>query len=147
MEAMKGKVLIVNKFYYPRGGDCVCAINLGRLLRDNGYETAVFAMDYSENISCEWSSYFASNVDFSGGIKNKLHAFKRILGLGDIRKSFLKILDDFDPDIVHLHNIHSYLSPVLAVLAHERGKKVVWTLHDYKLVCPAYNLHVSWRSL
>ena len=28
---MKQKVLIVNKFYYPRGGDCIVAMNTEKL--------------------------------------------------------------------------------------------------------------------
>lgn len=96
-------------------------------------------MDYPENIPTQWSSYFAPRVDFSsGGIRESLAAVKRIMGLGDINESFNRILDDFRPDVVHLNNIHSYLSPRLAQLAKRRGIKVVWTLHDYKLICPAY---------
>lgn len=45
---------------------------------------------------------------------------------------------DFRPDVVHLNNIHTQLSPVIAKIAHERGARVVWTLHDTKLVCPCY---------
>ena len=41
--------------------------------------------------------------------------------------------------MVHLNNIHSQLSPIIAQIAHERGIKVVWTLHDYKLLCPRYD--------
>ncbi|MBD5312802.1 MAG: glycosyltransferase family 4 protein [Bacteroides sp.] len=139
MRNMKPRVLIVNKFYYPRGGDCVCVLNLERLLGLHGYETAVFSMDYSENIPSEWSPYFASGIDFSGSVSRKVDAVRRMLGFGDIRKSFLRILDEFNPDIVHLHNIHSYLSPQLALMARKRGKRVVWTLHDYKLICPSYS--------
>ena len=50
-----------------------------------------------------------------------------------------KILNDFRPDIVHFHNIHSYLSPVVVKLAKEHGCRTVWTLHDYKLLCPRYD--------
>lgn len=139
MEQMKNRVLIVNKFYYPRGGDCICAMNLERLLDEKDFDTAVFSMDYPENMTSEWSAYFASQVEFSGSVSKKLKAMKRIFGMGDIRDSFSRILDDFAPDIVHLHNIHSYLSPQLAAMARKRGMKVVWTLHDYKLICPSYN--------
>lgn len=135
---MKPRVLIVNKFFYPRGGDCVCTINLERLLRENGHATAVFSMDYPENIESGWNGYFASEVDFSGSLPKKAKAFRRMMGQGDISKSFNKILDEFKPDIVHLNNIHSYLSPQLALIAKQRGIKVVWTLHDYKLICPSY---------
>ena len=37
------RVVIVTKFYYRRGGDCVAAIGLERMLRDRGHEVAVFA--------------------------------------------------------------------------------------------------------
>lgn len=136
---MKPKVLIVNKFYYPRGGDCTVAMQLEQLLTAAGCKTAIYAMQYPENVETAWNSYFASRVDFGAGAAGKLRAVLRILGLGDIRRSFRRILDDFRPDVVHLHNIHSYLSPVLASIAHRRGIRVVWTLHDYKLVCPSYS--------
>lgn len=29
------KVLLANKFYYRRGGDCVCTLNLEQLLKDH----------------------------------------------------------------------------------------------------------------
>ena len=38
------RILLVNKFYYPRGGDCICMINLEALLRRLGYEVAVYSM-------------------------------------------------------------------------------------------------------
>ena len=134
----KKRILIANKFYYPRGGDCVVAMNLEQLLREQGHEVAVFAMQHPENVESGWNGYYASQVDFAGSIGNKVRAAKRLMGWGDIKTSFNRILDDFEPDIVHLHNIHSYLSPVLAKIAKCHGCRVVWTLHDYKLVCPSY---------
>ena len=134
----KKRVLIVNKFYYPRGGDCVVAMNLERLLKEQGHDVAVFAMQHEENIDSGWNSYYVSQVSFTGGVGAKIAAARRIMGWGDIKRAFNKILNDFNPDIVHLHNIHSYISPIVAQLAKKRGCKVVWTLHDYKLVCPSY---------
>ena len=134
----KKRVLIANKFYYPRGGDCIVAMNLERLLKAQGHDVAVFAMQYPENVDSGWNHYYPSQVDFAGSLGNKIKAAKRLMGWGDISASFNKILDDFKPNIVHLHNIHSYLSPVLAKIAKKRGCRVLWTLHDYKLVCPSY---------
>lgn len=135
----KPKVLIVSKFYYRRGGDCVYALNLEQLLRDSGHDVAVFAMRYPDNLPSEWDKYWPSQIDFSGSAADKLAAVGRTLGLGEVRKCFGRLLDDFRPDVVHLNNIHSYLSPVVAEMAHKRGIRVVWTLHDYKLICPAYS--------
>ena len=48
------RILLVNKFYYPRGGDCIYTINLESLLKKHGHETAIFAMDYHRNIETPW---------------------------------------------------------------------------------------------
>lgn len=114
-------------------------INLETLLRRLGYDVAVYSMDYPQNMPCKTSRYFASEVSFSGGLAAQAKAAYRLLGEGDIKRSFQRILDDFRPDIVHFHNIHSYLSPIIVKLAHEMGCRTVWTLHDYKLLCPSYN--------
>lgn len=137
------RVLIVNKFYYPRGGDCVCAMNLETMLQNAGYETAFFSMRYPENVASPDDKYFATEVSFGGGIGNKINALKRVFGIGDIRNSFSKMLHTFKPDVVHFHNIHSYLSPIIVHMAHEAGARTVWTLHDYKLICPAYSCRRS----
>ena len=133
------RVLLVNKFYYPRGGDCVVVINTEKLLRENGVEVQVFAMDYPQNLPAHYQDYFPSQVSFGGGVSKQWQALQRTLGKGDVKDRFNAVLDDFKPDVVHLHNIHSYLSPVVGELAHQRGIRVVWTLHDYKLLCPRYD--------
>lgn len=133
------KVLIVNKFYYNRGGDCVCTLSLEQLLRENGHETAVFAMRYNENFDTPWSRYFAPEVSFAGGIGEKLKAAQRIFGGSGVKTAFARLLADFKPDIVHFNNIHSYLSPAIVEMAKKAGARTVWTLHDYKLICPSYS--------
>ncbi|ROS81633.1 glycosyltransferase [Muribaculaceae bacterium Isolate-042 (Harlan)] len=133
------RVLVVNKFYYRRGGDCVYTLNLEHMLRSAGHEVAVFAMRYPLNESADWEDYFPTEVSFSGSLTQKLRAVRRMLGSDDVASCFTALLNDFRPEIVHLNNIHSYLSPALASIAHALGIKVVWTLHDYKLLCPSYS--------
>lgn len=125
------KILLANKFYYRRGGDCIYMLNLEKLLKAHGHEVAVFAMDYLENLDTSWKKYFPKNM-------SKLMAFTRPFGDGEVKSKFSQLLNDFKPDVVHLNNIHTQLSPLIAKLAHEYGAKVVWTLHDTKLVCPSY---------
>ena len=126
------RILLSNKFYYRRGGDCIYMLNLEQLLKAHGHEVAVFAMDYTENIDTPWRKYFPRNM-------SKLMALTRPFGSHEVKRKFSKLLDDFRPDVVHLNNIHTQLSPVIAELAHIRGIRVVWTLHDYKLLCPRYD--------
>lgn len=132
------RILLVNKYYYNRGGDCVCTINLEELLKKNGHRVAVFAMQFPHNLPTVWDKYFPSEIKFKPGL-GMIEAFNRPFGSSEVIKKFNRLLDDFCPDIVHVHNIHSQLSPVIVELAHKRGIKVVWTLHDYKLLCPRYD--------
>ena len=132
------KILLSNKFYYRRGGDCVCTINLEELLKRKGHEVAIFAMQYPDNIETPWSKYFPGEVKFKPGL-GMLEALLRPFGTNEVKRKFTALLDDFCPDIVHLNNIHSQLSPVIAEIAHQKGIKVIWTLHDYKLLCPRYD--------
>ncbi|WP_455673044.1 glycosyltransferase [Phocaeicola sp.] len=132
------KILLANKFYYRRGGDCVCTINLEELLKAHGHEVAIFAMQHPDNLPTPWSKYFPSEIKFKPG-PGMIEAFMRPFGTSEVKKKFNALLNDFKPDVVHLNNIHSQLSPIIAELAHQRGIKVIWTLHDYKLICPRYD--------
>ena len=125
------RILLCNKFYYRRGGDCIVTLNLEHLLKTHGHEVAIYAMQYSENQTSVWNKYWPSNM-------SKLDALFRPFGVRRVKKGFSQLIEDFKPDVVHLNNIHTQLSPVIAKIAHEQGIRVVWTLHDTKLVCPCY---------
>jgi glycosyltransferase involved in cell wall biosynthesis len=90
-------------------------------------------------LDSEYSGYFPAQVDFNKrSIRRFVSLLVRPFGSPEVRRKFTRLLDDFRPDIIHLNNIHSQLSPVIAMIGHKRKIPVVWTLHDYKLVCPAY---------
>lgn len=67
-----------------------------------------------------------------------LHALKtRLLdmqGFGSraATKKFLEKVDEYDPDIIHLHNLHGYYINIKLLFQYlkQRESKVVWTLHD-----------------
>jgi len=116
-------------------------MQLKSLLEQHGHKVAVFAMQYPDNLSNEFSEYWPSKVDFEKRNPKKLfEALRRPLGVKEVETQWIKLLADFNPDIIHLHNIHSQLSPIIARIAKKQGIPVFWTLHDYKLVCPAYVL-------
>lgn len=132
------RIIIANKFYYRRGGDCVYTLNLEQLLKAHGHEVATFAMQYAENLPSKWSKYWPSEVRFKPG-PGMVEALRRPFGTREVKRKFLALLDDFQPDVLHMNNIHSQLSPMMAEMAHERGVRVVWTIHDQKLLCPRYD--------
>lgn len=134
------RILLANKFHYPRGGDCIHALELERLLKAAGHAVAFFAMACPANEPSEWQRFFPPEVAFSPRAPAKmLKGLVRPFCAPGVRRRFDRLLDEFRPDVVHLHNIHTQLSPVIAQAAKERGLRVVWTLHDYKLLCPRYD--------
>lgn len=74
-----------------------------------------------------------------------LHALKARLsdkaGFGSRRatEKFIRWVKRYNPDMIHLHNIHGYYINVEVLFGYLRtcGKKIVWTLHD----CWAFTGH------
>ncbi len=126
------RILLSNKFYYRRGGDCIYMLSLEQLLKDYGHEVAMYSMQYPDNLPSEWDTFWPTGM-------TKVDAIVRPFGVQQVKDGFNRLIDDFKPDVVHLNNIHTQLSPVIAEIAHKKGIKVVWTLHDYKLLCPRYD--------
>lgn len=134
------KILLANKFYYYRGGADIHAIDLESLLKEKGHEVCFFSMQHPLNRSSDYSDFFPSEVDFNRRSARKMvSVITRPFGTREVRQKFIELLRLFKPDIVHLHNIHTQLSPALAVISHDHQIPVVWTLHDHKLVCPRYD--------
>ena len=134
------KILLANKFYYRRGGAEVYMINLEELLKDKGHDVAVFAMQHPQGIESPFSKYFPSAVEYGKTNAKQLRLLvTRPFGTKEVQRKFTALLDSFQPDVVHFNNIHSQLSPVIAQIAYERGVRIIWTIHDYKMLCPRYD--------
>ncbi len=134
------RIILSNKFYYTRGGSDIYMIELERVLKEHGHEVAVFSMQHPLNKKSEFERFFPGEVDLNNKNLGKLiPSLLRPFGSAEVRIKFNKLLDDFKPDIVHLNNIHSQLSPIISILARKLNVPVIWTLHDHKLLCPRYD--------
>ena len=86
------------------------------------------------------------DMDFSAGIMKNLKAPLRIIYNRQARKEIRKVLDNFQPDIVHLNNIQFHLTPSIILEINQWRKqtekkcKIIYTAHDYQLVCPSHGL-------
>ncbi len=60
-------------------------------------------------------------------------------------KGLIKKIRDFDPDIIHIHNLHGWFLniPLLFDFFAEYGKPIVWTLHD----CWAFTGHCTFYTM
>ena len=135
------RILLSNKFYYPKGGDCIYTMELEKLLIKNGHEVAIFTQQHPKNKKSKYSRYWPSGIDYSQvSFSNIKEQICRPIKSNQVADNFARLIRDFKPEIVHLNNIHSQISPIIAQIAYENNIPIIWTLHDYKLLCPSYSL-------
>jgi glycosyltransferase involved in cell wall biosynthesis len=135
------RVLLCSNFYYRRGGDGAYLLALQALLERHGHETAVFSMRHPLNLPCPQEKYFVEFLDYAelNRNKNPLNAAKvlgRSIWSRQARRNIGRLIADWKPDVAHFQNIHAYLTPSILGPLKAAGIPVVWTLHDFKLLCP-----------
>ena len=134
------KILEINKYNYPKGGADRHFLDVVLLLESKGHEVAVFSMNNPKNEPSKWNQYFASYVGYNN---NDSTLFQKIIGIFRIfysfeaRRKISKLLDDFQPDIVHLHNIYHQISFSIISEIKKRNIPIIMTVHDYHLISPS----------
>ncbi|MGV1060041.1 glycosyltransferase family 4 protein [Clostridium perfringens] len=137
----KIKVLMVNKFFYIKGGSETYLFALKKLLAEGGVETIDFSMKDRKNFASNYSDYFIENIDYSEKniFKKFLYASKIIYNFESYKK-MKKLLEDTNPDIVHLHLFQHQISPSIIKAIKEKHIPIVYTVHDLKPVCLNYKM-------
>lgn len=135
------KILMVNKFLYPRGGSESYMLKLAEELKAQGHEVEYFGMYDEENTVGNSLGLYTSNMDFhSTGLSRFLYPFK-ILYSREANRKIGKVLDDFKPDVVHMNNINFQLTPSIIYAVKKRNIPLVQTVHDYQMICPNHLLY------
>lgn len=143
------KILLVNKFLYPKGGAETYLFKLGETLEKYGHAVQYFGLENEKNTVSNSAGQYVSHMDLTGGIINNLTAPLRIIYSSEAERKITKVLNDFEPDVVHMNNIQFYLTPSIIVAVHKYRKKtgrkvkIVYTAHDYQLICPSHGLFDS----
>ncbi len=135
------KILMVNKFLYPRGGAETYVFDLAEHLAQKGHEIAFFGMKDSRNIHGNQLGIGAKNAEFREfSMQQVLYPFRIIYSL-DARRKMEEILAHFKPDYVHLNNINFHLTPSIIYAIKRKGIPMIQTLHDFQLICPNHMLY------
>lgn len=138
------RVLLVNKFHYRKGGAETYNFALAEGLRAAGNDVAFFSMKHPNNFPCEQEMYFVTQREYNGGTSFLKMARDgvNLIYSREAREKFDALLRDFRPDIIHMSNVHRQitLSILDAPYLREHRVPVVYTAHDYILVCPAYTM-------
>lgn len=88
------------------------------------------------------------SIKIGSNLDNYMHVLKtRVFdkhGFGSVSSTmkFIEDVKEYDPDIIHLHNIHGYYINIEILFNYlkEANKPVIWTLHD----CWAFTGHCAY---
>lgn len=135
------KILMINVVCGIRSTGRICT-DLATALEEQGHEVKIA---YGrEEVPKQYQKYA---VRIGNDLDVKLHALKARLfdaagfGSKQVTKKFIEWVKEYDPDVIHLHNIHGYYINIEVLFDYLRtcGKKIIWTLHD----CWAFTGHTA----
>lgn len=114
------RILIIHNRYGKFSGEESVLESEKLLLEKNGNEVQGYFRS-SEEMSGFWSKV---NAFFSG--------FYNYRSVSEIKKLLL----NFKPEIVHIHNLYPFVSPAVLGVIHRHNIPIVMTVHNYRLICP-----------
>ena len=135
------KVLQINSVCGIRSTGRICT-DIADILKENGDECRVaYGRESVPELYNDIAVRIGNNVDvnchalMSRVFDNTGHGSK------NATKKFLKWVDDYNPDVIHLHNLHGYYINLELLFQYLKKvqKPVVWTLHD----CWAFTGHCA----
>lgn len=136
------RVLMINVVCGIRSTGRICT-DLATELEKQGHEVKIA---YGREMVPEQFQKYA--VKIGSDIDVKIHAIRARLfdgmgfGSGKATKKFIKWIEKYNPDVIHLHNIHGYYINIEILFNYLRtcDKKIIWTLHD----CWAFTGHSAY---
>ncbi|ELC8330631.1 glycosyltransferase family 4 protein [Clostridium perfringens] len=137
------KILFVNKFLHPNGGSETYIFKLGDYLKKQGHDVEYFGMEHEGRCVGNRVNVYTKDMDFHDASKlDKLSYPIKTIYSREARKKIRLVLNDFQPDVIHLNNFNYQLTPSM-ILEIQKWKKqtgnkckIVFTAHDYQLICP-----------
>ena len=125
------KVLLINNCFFRRGGSEAVFFGTADLLREMGHDVVFFSIEDDQNIHTDRHEYFIGR----GG---RLSQMKDYFSNTKAAKVIEEIIVKEKPDIAHAHLLWGGIGPSIFSVLKKYGIPLVHTVHDYRMVCPAY---------
>ncbi len=133
------KVLMINNYHFRKGGADAVYFNTAELLKQNGHEVYFFSAKSAETIPCETEKYFTTSHNFRKlSIGKKISSTPSFIYNRDAYNKLMLLLSEIKPDIVHIHLFMGGLTSSILTALKNKKIPVVHSVHDYRLICPAY---------
>lgn len=136
------RILLCSSHWHERGGDTTLLFLEAEAMRARGHEVVPFSTRHPDNLRSPWEARWPSMVDARGarGLR-RISQFASAVHNRDAASAIASLADHVRPDVAHLHHVHRHLTPSIVGALRSRRVPVLWTLHDYELVCPAGTLY------
>lgn len=110
------KILFIHNQYRQHGGEDVAVELETNLLKEKGHEVELLLF---------------SNQETAGALRSGMNAvYNRAAA-----KKVTQAIQQFKPDIVHVHNWFFTASPSIFYAAHKQRVPVIMTIHNYRFIC------------
>lgn len=141
------KILMVNKFLYPNGGSETYMFKLGAYLKSIGHEVEYFGMEHEGRCVSNSLDLYTEAMDFhnSSALKKLKLSFKTVYSR-EARNKMKKLLDKFEPDVVHLNNFNFQLTPSIIYAVKGKNIALVETVHDCQIACPNHRMYIEQKN-
>ncbi len=126
------KVLLINNFHYRKGGSETVYFNTGKMLEEAGHEVVWFSLADAKNLPCPQADYFAPRG------RGPLSRLRNYFYNKAVAQRLDALLEAEKPDIAHVHLIWGGVGAAIFGPLQRHGVPLVHTVHDYRMVCPAY---------
>ena len=135
------KILVINKFYWRKGGSEAVFFKEMELLEAHGHAVVPFSMQHPNNEHSPYEQYFVKNVDYDDvKLVNKLFAAGKVIFSIEARRMLKSLLDHESVNVAHFHIFQHQISPSVFGLLTAKKIPLVLTLHDLKPICPNYKM-------
>lgn len=132
------KVLQINVFNYRKGGSEAVYFSTTELLKQHGTEVVNFALKWSNNIKSTYEEYFPESKETRHGIlkpvKNVLNYFNNT----EAARKLDRLIEEEQPDLAQVHLIWGQITGSILPVLKRHGIPVIFTIHEYRIICPAY---------
>ena len=106
-------------------------VDIYHALKKSGHEGKIY---YGRRTAPEGveAEFFGSNLDMGFHVLNTFFEGTHGFASKKQTKKLIAWLKTYEPDLIHLHNIHGFYLDVEELFAYLKvcGKPVIWTLHD-----------------
>jgi glycosyltransferase involved in cell wall biosynthesis len=133
------KVLQINKYFYIKGGAETVFFNTMDLLTEKGHTVIPFSLKNKKNRPCAYEACFVDYPELSeSGLLTKLRYLPAFIHNRQAARKLKALVLAEKPDVAHIHLMFNCFSASILPVLKACNVPVVMSVHDYRLICPAY---------